>query len=106
VVRFSLLVVRGAGSWQGTSDGGRWTIAQDSVVGAGGVRDVGGAVARHVAVDATIAGASAEALGDGEAATRGALAVALQASRAVKLDALLRLDALMRVVAGNTAELP
>src|SRR5205823_4267089 len=49
--------------------GGGFPEPQDPVVGGGGVRDVGGLVARHVAVDATVLRRPAQPLRRGEAAT-------------------------------------
>src|SRR5438045_9508920 len=74
------------------------------MVGGSRVRNIGGAVARHMAGDTTVTRALADAVGDGNAARRGTLTVTLQACGAVVIDTLVRLHALVRIVAGNAAE--
>src|SRR5436190_41101 len=68
-----------------------------------GVNNVGSGVGRHVAVDAAVLSALAEALGHRQT-TPPALLVALQAGGAVVLDTSRWLNALVRIMAGDTAQ--
>ena len=75
--------------------------AWDAVIGRGGVRDVRGGVARHVAIDAAILRTLLDALGRGQRAT--VLLMAVEARSTVMSNACLGANTLVWVMAGDAA---